>query len=40
MPADASKNSDLTISGNASRFGSTGLRPGRTTVNSGTGMRW
>ena len=40
MPVDASKNSDFTISGKRSRFGSTGCRPRRTTVKSGTGMRW
>ena len=39
MPADASKNSDLTINGKRSRLESVGFRPGRTTVNSGTGMR-
>jgi hypothetical protein len=39
IPADASKNNDLTMSGKRIRLESTGFRPRRTTVKSGTGMR-
>jgi hypothetical protein len=39
IPTEDSKNSDLTISGKVSRAGSRTLRPGRTTVKSGTRIR-
>ncbi len=39
MPVDDSYHSDLTISGNCSRFGSFTFWPTGTTRKSGTGMR-
>jgi hypothetical protein len=40
MPTDASKKSDFTINGNCSFRERVGFWRRRTTVNSGTGMRW
>ena len=40
IPIDASRVSDLTMSGNPSRRGLRTARPRGTTTKSGTGIRW
>jgi len=40
MPVDASKKSDLTMSGKCSRRGSRRRAPRGTTMKSGTAIRW